>query len=482
MSKKVHFATVVDEGDNYGQNISPSDFTKMQEFAHLHAEHLTRDFLTNLYETDIAGFALAPVGMSVNVSDGRIYQNGFQFDGAAVQLTFEAAHSTYPRTDLIVATVVQNSSEQLTHTLFQRIRTPEEISEGVAPYAPVQYEIPREKHNKVTLSIKKGVAAASPAEPALVAGEIPLWAVTIPAAAVSLAGATFTDKRRLVANLRQMRTEINTMIDTLVTMGGEIDALQGYRYDLTNVNWGSSFGGVRPIHSLMEEIGLKLLVLKWRYPSVLTGNGRVQAVGHLDGEVPVIDIPIGTLVQFGDKFLTIQADAFVDEDLAGRQVTSGIDNTNTLFDGMGDAFGLEGDHNTVRVNAPDTVAYLYLGYDGSLYFKDEATGSNSNECMLLRSTPHGSSSPDILTYINLRNAVLTKGGVASGDASSKKFVNDIAQPPGTGYIRAYAIKASDKTMYGVTLSDINNYDDEVTVTGVANGDTWVVEIFLNSVY
>lgn len=482
MSKQRTVQTITDAGINYGQIISPNDVIKSQEYSHLHAENVTRDFLTQLFENDIAGFIPDPVGMSANMSDGRIYQNGFQFDGAAVQLTFEEAHPDHPRIDLIVATVAQNSPELQTFTPFQRIRSSVELGNGTPPYSPVQYEVPLEKHNKVTLTIKKGVAGASPVEPSLASGEIALWAVTIPAAATSLVGGNFADRRRLAANLRQMRTEINTMISQLVTMNSNITNLLAYRYDLVDVNWMSSFGGVRPIHDVMGEIGLKLLTLKWRYPSMLTNDGRIQAVGNMDGTIPVIDIPIGTLVQFGDKFLTIQPAAFTDVSLSARQVTTGIDNTNSLFDGMDDAFGLDNAQNTIRINAPATTKWLYLGYDGSLYFKDQATGSNSNECMLLRSTPNGVSAPTLVTYINLRNAVIIKTGVATSSPSSKQFDNDIGIPPGVGYIKAYGIK-SDKTLYEVTLSAITDYDDRVTVSDIdADGDTWRVEIHIFSIY
>jgi hypothetical protein len=483
MSKKRNVQLVVDGGLNFGQAITHNDFTKMQDFAHLHPENLTRDFLTQFFEIDVAQFWIdSSIGLTANVAAGRIYQNGIQFDGDAVQVTFDAAHATLPRIDVIYATCVQDSSEELTSTPFQRIRTSLELTGGTPPYPPVQYEVPLEKHNKVVLAIKKGVAASSPVQPAMAAGEIPLWAVTIPANAVALVPGNFADLRRLAANLRQMRTELNQILDTLDDVGTSIETLQAYRYDLVNVNWLSSFGGVRTIHDVMLEIGQKLLVLKWRYPSILTGDGRVQAVGNLDGGVPVIDIPIGTLVQFGDKFLTIHADAFTDATLDARQVTTGIDNTNKLFDGMDDAFSLDNAQNTIRINAPNSTKYLYLGYDGSLYFKSTATGSNSNECMLLRSTPKGADAPELLAYINLRNAVLTKTGVATSSSSSKQFTNDIAQPPGVGYIKAYGVKP-DNTMYVLNFDSITDYNQVVNVVGVdADGDTWVVEIYLNSVY
>lgn len=216
---------------------------------------------------------------------------------------------------------------------------------------------------------------------------------------------------------------------------------------------------------------------------MLTTDGRIQAVGNMDNTTPVIDIPIGTLVQFGDKFVTIQPENFVDGTLNARQLTSGINNTNNLFDGMGEQFGLENSQNTIRVNAPTTTRYLYLNRDGSLYFTDNPTGSNANECLLLRSEYKGSSNPpELRNYINLRNAVVTKTGVATTDADSKQFINDVGIPPGIGYTKAYGVKASGKELYELTLSGISAIDDVVTVGDVTTGDKWVVEMHIFSIY
>ena len=143
----------------------------------------------------------------------------------------------------------------------------------------------------------------------------------------------------------------------------------------------------------MEEIGSKLLVLKYRYPSILTGDGRVQAVGNMDGNTPVIDLPVGTLIQFGDQFVTLSSDSFTNTSLNSP---SGYDRhqqyQHSLFAGLSDFAATNNSNgNTIRVSTlPQRSNGLYLNRDGSLVFQNlsqhQVTPLN---VLLLRSKPKG---------------------------------------------------------------------------------------------
>ena len=77
MSKKRTIQTVSSNNNTFGQIFSPVDVTKLQDYAHAHAENITRDFLTQYYQIDVAGFEVAPVGIVGEcVALGRIYVNG----------------------------------------------------------------------------------------------------------------------------------------------------------------------------------------------------------------------------------------------------------------------------------------------------------------------------------------------------------------------------------------------------------------------
>lgn len=482
MSKTRVVQTVTQSNINFGQISSPLDLMKAQEFAHAHAERITSDFLTQPSQIDVAGFAASPVGMNANFTAGRIYIDGYQYERESGQVQCSAAHATLARIDLIIATVAADTAVNQTFTPFQRLRTANELTDGVPPYPPQQFQVPLEKHNVVTISVKTGTPSATPVQPTLASGEIALWAMLVPAAATSLLSGNFTDLRRHAANLRLLKSEISQIQELVDEVQDDVETALDYEHK--QVNFASSFGRTDDILGILNEIAEKLAVLKHRYPTIVSGDGRCPAVAGLEnGITPIVDIPVGTIVQFGDRFVVIDPANFQDSSVNARYtVAAANDYSDPLLDDLDLPDNAPNSNvNVVRFNSHSTTKALFINRAGQIFFRSAAQPSTSDECLLMKITPNGASAATLKRYINLRNGLSRQSGVATSNQSSRLFQYEVANPPGVGYLKFYGIKP-DNTIYHLQPPGNIVFDMATEIAGIQTGDTWVVEWMILSTF
>ncbi len=473
MSKKINVQQLNQSGVNYGKISSPADLMNSQQFAHEHIEAITKDFLTATGEIDVAGFEASTAAMVVSLVAGRIYQNGLQFDGDAIQFNLVAADATHPRVDVIYATVTADSPSAAVATSYQRLRTESELNTGHAPYPIVQFPVSLEKQNIVSVAIKTGTPSATPVMPVLASNEIALWRINVGANVTSITGPNLIDLRHQAVNLRNLQSVVNLILASVETV--QADVATALQYQLIELNWAAVFGENRT-QSLIEvltEINKQLLVLRFRFPTIVSADGKISASAQLDSGTPVIDMPLGQLIQFGDKFVILNEASF-----AGLTNPRSVTSSNSNYDHP----ALEGTSaqvgsvpNTIRFNAEAGQKWLVVNRDGIVSWKSTAYPSNAFECLLLRATPSGVEESRLKLYFNLRNGVIKKSGVASSSAASKQFPYDSAYPPGIGSFRVYGVRASDKSHYELDALSGVAFDATMSVSGVTDGDTWVVE-------
>jgi len=452
MSKSRIIEIVAENNINYGQISRPLDLTLAQEYAHAHVEDVTRDFLIQA-DAEVSGFTASPTaGLSVNVASGRVYRGGVQFDSPARTLALTPANAALARIDLICAVVSENVTANTEFLAFQRLRTEDEFNNKTPPYPPTQFQRDTESHNTAALYVKIGTPSAAPQPPAPGSNEVALYQITVPAAATALVLANISDVRQVTTNLRAIGTALALTQNSIA------------------------------------ELQRQILVLKYRFPTIVSADGRCPAtVRQGDDGGYVIDIPVGTLVEFGDRFVyvtTTTSDMTVE---ARHATASGSPPVayQKLFEGESIAPtraepartpSSEPPGNVIRLTAPATQKWLYLSYDGALFFRSTPETSHSNQCLLMRITVSGGV-PTLKTYRNIRSSVTVYSKVASagGGVTSRQFELDVAQPVGYLYPYAYAVRAADQTIYSIPTPVIT-FDGIIDITGVTNGDTWFVNL------
>src|SRR5436853_824449 len=354
MSKKVLVQQIQPDanGPTFGEVANPADFQKSQIFAHNHAEILARDYVVGACATTIiAGFEHSlPGGMAFRIlapghilePDGRSYE---LIGAEQVDLVLAQADAGLPRIDLVIATIEADANAADESRPFVRIRTLDELTVGVAPYPPTNFDQPTELHNRATVSIKPGMPANPPAAPALGDNERALYAVSLPAAVNFIGSTNVTDLRHLVGSLCVLQ-----------------DALDQLRKDLSGppskhghmaieVGIGPSAGEPWPGQSVQAFIdfwsrfSVDVPTDPLTRPETLTSNGKLGASANLDGAIPVCDIPAGLRVAFSDRVITLEPGRFPASSsprLFNNAVGSGASN-NTLPLSMGILSSIESD-------------------------------------------------------------------------------------------------------------------------------------------
>lgn len=479
MSKTKVIEIVTDSGLQYGQISHPNDFIKSQEYAHQHVESLTKDFLIGANaETAGCGHTL-PGGLNINIAAGRCYHDGVQFDAAAANLTLAAAHATHPRLDYIVATISGSVPAETQFIPFQRLRTSQELIDGDLPYPPTQFSRATEKHNIAQIQVRTGTPAASPLPPSSVGTtDVILYSVLVPANTTVLQTGNVTDTRILVANARQLKEQQATAsanIGTLQTQMAQALAFENLTRPF------SQFGGNSNLLGILNEIYAAIKVLEVRYPTILSNDCRCPAnVVDEDGDW-VIDIPVGTAVEFGAKFVGIYAENFPNSANA-RYVTVSDDEPEYLpiLEGRDDfknAGNNEPSGNYIRFDMPGSTKALYMLVTGELVFRSTVTPSTSVECLLMKITPKNDEQPILKRYLNQRNFRIKYTKTADLDATSKQFEWNLAIPPTIASFDCYGVRANDGTRYDLPIPNINFDESEIDVSGVQDGDDWYLIVY-----
>ncbi len=330
---------ITQSGNNFGQVSKPQDLMKAQEFFHLRLSDLTHDFLNS--QRQVAGFSYAlgagnAFTLTVN-KPGRVYESdGVSFDLLLdTTVNIAAAHSTFPRLDLVVAVLDDEIDAELDLIPFVRLRTSEEFSNNVAPYPPQNINAPTEKHWRSVVQIKTGTPAAVPTPPTLASNEVPLYLIAVAPGAAAIRPADVLDMRELILTLQSLNeTNGQTKVDLakLTRRVITVEKITSQPIDLSHI-----FGSIRTLGDILSAHERQLVALRempdirYKNPKlVLTdpNTSKIPATGGVAAGVPYVEIEIGGFVNFGDTEVAILPQNFKDNTVAARFAQSVVTPSN----------------------------------------------------------------------------------------------------------------------------------------------------------
>lgn len=220
MSKKVYFRNLQPdpEGPIFGYVYDAAEFTKMQAFIHEHIEGVVKDLLMGgAAAAVVSGFGATPgTGLNLNVAAGQVHTtDGRTYGADAVTVALSTAHATLPRVDLVYAALASDAEAATQFRPFRQQRTLSQLQANVPPYTPVENNVSTELHTRATVLVRAGTPNASPAAPALNAGEVPLFHVAVAANAVSIISGNITSVRNVARSLAQVLSDLANINETI---------------------------------------------------------------------------------------------------------------------------------------------------------------------------------------------------------------------------------------------------------------------------
>ena len=335
--KQALVQTLEQSGHTFGQVNNPDDLMKAQGFAQEQVKGVVSDFINRSLRPEIVGFDQtlgAGTAFNMTLLKGRVYtQNGISYDrDASTTVTFDAAHATLPRIDIVVAKIEDEVDAALNLIPFVRLKTPEEFEANVPSYPPSNISAPTEKHWKATVIIKKGTAAETPAKPTLASNEIALYEVIIGAASISIQSANVVDVRNTADTVRILTDRDKVHQASLAELQRRlavVEDLGGQPIDLTQL-----FGEVRSLEEILSDL-LSRASSSADYPEIRYNsnhglaaydpwnilNWKTRAAAAFGSGVAHIDFDLGLTVNFGDAEVVMTPDSFVDPALNARYYT-----------------------------------------------------------------------------------------------------------------------------------------------------------------
>lgn len=322
---------IEENGVVYGQVSSPTDVMKAQDFIHQRVSDLTHDFLNNHKDHEVIGFDYELGGGNsfqfTVKTPGRIYAKiGKSYDLLAnTTVTIQPADPEFPRLDMVVAVLEENMDAAMALIPFVKLRTTEELNEGVTPYPPQNINAPREKHDRAVVQIKTGTPAEVPALPTLNSNEVPLYLITVAPTVTQIRDADVTDLRNIILTLRRINEFVaQNQLDlaALLKRLENVERLATQPIDLSHI-----FGQIRTLGDILADHERQLNAIRnlpevrYERPKVaLThiDSGKIVAVGNVDNGVPVVDIDIGAFMDFTGASVPLVPDKFVDPALNAR--------------------------------------------------------------------------------------------------------------------------------------------------------------------
>lgn len=133
-----------------------------------------------------------------------------------------------------------------------------------------------------------------------------------------------------------------------------------------------------------------------------------------------------------------------------------------------DGLNLE-DRIVIRYNAPSSEKACYIDRNGNITLSPTVEPSSTTKCLLHKVTPTGGA-PTVKNYINRRPSRIK---YTKNENAGLTIANELATP--ARYVDARAVKASDKHIYKIPDPAVP-FDGNITVTDVADGDDWIVEL------
>lgn len=293
------------EGPVFGRVIEPDDLMALQDNAHDHVTRVVNDMLVAGAEaTQVAGFgATVTDGLGVEIAAGNaIDDNGIHYQlDAAIEKILGAADPANPRIDLIYGTLSIDAEVELELRPHRRLRTQAELEAQLEPYPPTQFNVPTEKHTKLTVNVRAGVPAADPEAPALNAGEVPLWHVRVDAGGTELDAGDLTDVRNLVKSLYQVLQDV-IALQGLVTQAGIREMVE----DIVGAFASSPDGSLTVVYN--DAGNAFTIVLAAAYKALLDGATSAATVSTLmkrdaSGDVQARDFKPTRQILFSDASL-----------------------------------------------------------------------------------------------------------------------------------------------------------------------------------
>lgn len=325
-----------EDGPIFGQVSNPADFMKSQIFAHSHADINARDFVVGKCASRaVAGFVLSLLGgMQLRIlAPGQVIGvdgKSYELIGGSVDTTLEESDTELSRIDLIVAVLEADANAADELRPFQRLRTQDELDDGVAPYPPEQFNQPTEQHTRATILVKTGEPGAQPIAPTADPGEEPLYAIRNLPGATQIDGASVIDLRHLVAS----NCELQDLIANLFNQLSNPPAKHRHEADDSDVD------GNSPAAKLGETVqdALDTLALRTEPSPTTTGaalalrpetlrpdvnpynvaSGKLGSTGAVQSTVPVVKIPYPRQVEFSTGRFSLDPNAFLDKSLNAR--------------------------------------------------------------------------------------------------------------------------------------------------------------------
>lgn len=334
MTKKRILEAVTPEGqtDVYLPQSNPVDFNLAQDYSHQHIEQVTHDFLLSDeieitgFECAIAGGGLSPIVMTV-AAPGRVYSgDGLSFELLAdAELTLDAGDNE-PRIDLIYARRDENVAAALAVRPYSRMRTASEYNAGtVIPLTPLNHA--QERHNRITVGIRKGTPGASPSPPALSANEEGLYYVHVGKLVTVIRAANVVDIRGRLDSLRTLNDDLKSTRTALAGLRKQVEALPGEIEVKLAQLFGADISLLEAIASLHNRIDRFSLpeVIRPKLARWHEDQGKISAEGGVDGSIPVVNIELNTKIMFGDGEVVLSPKRFVDKTRLPRftQVSGG---------------------------------------------------------------------------------------------------------------------------------------------------------------
>ncbi|MDQ3130551.1 MAG: hypothetical protein M3Q99_07305 [Acidobacteriota bacterium] len=124
----------------------------------------------------------------------------------------------------------------------------------------------------------------------------------------------------------------------------------------------------------------------------------------------------------------------------------------------------------IRYDAPQTVQALYIDRFGNITLSPIIEPSDTTKALLHKVTPVTNAAPTVKNYINRRPSRIKYTKAKSAGVT---VANELATP--ARYVDARAVKAADNHLYKIPDPAVA-FDGIITVTDVADGDTWIVEL------
>ena len=99
--------------------------------------------------------------------------------------------------------------------------------------------------------------------------------------------------------------------------------------------------------------------------------------------------------------------------------------------------------------------------------------STPENCLLHKVSPNAANAPTVKNYINRRRPHIKYSEImSSGFAASSSFDNELAVP--VRYVHATKVGAGNQ-LYKIP-DPLSDFDGLITVTGIGDGETWIVEL------